>query len=193
MSFVASGDEALVGHLRIMANAVRCGPRWKACNQVQCPRMKVCVENMQRLPLCTCPSTYVCRRAKKREVCGTDGKTYPSRCHMKVASCNDDIVVRKKYRGPCTEEDEANPEVIEPPKKVIKPKKVAVPKKKQPDMTDLEIEREKRRKRRKEMRRRRRRKIGIKSKGRARRHRVKAQAAPGPTFDETFPHYTWSA
>ncbi|KAH9491424.1 hypothetical protein Btru_032144 [Bulinus truncatus] len=161
--------------------------------------MKVCVENMQRLPLCTCPSTYVCRRAKRREVCGTDGKTYPSRCHMKVASCNNGVVVRKKYRGPCTEDEESQPVDIDPQKKVQKPKKTANKKKKQQvDLADVnlaqvELEKEKRRKRRKEMRRRRRRKIGMKSKGRARRHRVKTQVAPGPTFDETFSHYTWKA
>ncbi|CAG5133753.1 unnamed protein product, partial [Candidula unifasciata] len=49
-----------------------------ACDQVRCPKLKVCVVNMQGLPLCTCPSMYLCRGVKAREVCGTDGQTYES-------------------------------------------------------------------------------------------------------------------
>uniref|UniRef100_A0A0B7B2P8 Kazal-like domain-containing protein n=1 Tax=Arion vulgaris TaxID=1028688 RepID=A0A0B7B2P8_9EUPU len=75
-----------------------------ACDQVKCPKLKVCVVNMQGLPLCTCPNMYVCRGVKKRDVCGTDGQTYESRCHMRIASCNEGAGVRKKHKGACTEQ-----------------------------------------------------------------------------------------
>ncbi|CAL1536927.1 unnamed protein product [Lymnaea stagnalis] len=169
-------------------------PEGKACDQVQCPKMKVCVENMQGLPLCTCPGAYVCRNAKRRDVCGTDGKTYPSRCLMKIASCNKGVVVRKKFRGVCKEDEEPVPDVAVIKQKLKNPKKMSKKKGKQVKV-ESDVERERRRKKRKEMRRRRRRKSGgsrSRAKSRSRRHRVKGQKT-GSTFDETFAHYTWTA
>ncbi|RUS80282.1 hypothetical protein EGW08_011966 [Elysia chlorotica] len=80
------------------------------CGKVECPRFQVCVANMQGLPLCKCPSEFLCRSNRKRAICGTDGITYESKCHMRIASCKQGMMVRKKHRGVCTEDDERDGE-----------------------------------------------------------------------------------
>lgn len=71
-----------------------------ACKQVTCPRFKVCMENMQGLPLCTCPNPFVCR-GRRRHVCGKDGTTYESRCHMRVISCHKAKRIKMAHKGAC--------------------------------------------------------------------------------------------
>ncbi|BFZ11720.1 hypothetical protein BsWGS_14759 [Bradybaena similaris] len=157
-----------------------------ACDQVKCPKLKVCVVNMQGLPLCTCPNPFVCRGIKKREVCGTDGRTYTSRCHMRVASCDEGVPVRKKHKGPCTEQD-LEP-ISDDRKKVKKTKKRKRRKGEEDAATDSLAENGK-----KKDSKRKRRKIGKnRGKSRSRRHKGKNQGAV-KTFEETFSHYKWNA
>ncbi|GFO15883.1 follistatin-related protein 3 [Plakobranchus ocellatus] len=75
------------------------------CEKVNCPKFQVCVANMQGLPLCKCPSEFLCRSNRKRAICGSDGVTYESKCHMRIASCKQGMMVRKKHRGTCTADD----------------------------------------------------------------------------------------
>jgi len=77
------------------------------CDKVQCPKFKVCTRNIQGVPLCGCPGVFMCRKMKKKKVCGTNGVTYESRCHMRIASCNQGLAVRKKYKGECSPENDA--------------------------------------------------------------------------------------
>ncbi|XP_076464676.1 follistatin-like [Babylonia areolata] len=79
-------------------------PQGNACAKVKCPKFKVCVENMQGLPLCTCPGSFICkqRRSRQRPVCGTDGNTYESRCLLRIAACNTATRIKVTRRGPCT-------------------------------------------------------------------------------------------
>ncbi|CAG5127390.1 unnamed protein product, partial [Candidula unifasciata] len=161
-----------------------------ACDQVKCPKLKVCVVNMQGLPLCTCPNPFVCRGIKKREVCGTDGRTYTSRCHMRVASCDEGVPVRKKHKGPCTEQDiETFTESISEDRKAAKKTKKRKRRKGEEEAgTDSLAENKK-----KKDRKRKRRKSGKnRGKSRARRHKGKNQGAV-KTFEETFSHYKWNA
>ena len=83
-----------------------------ACQERQCPKFKVCIINIQGLPICTCPSKFVCdpKRAKKAKkpdkngdttICGSDGTTYESRCHMRVANCEKGRRIRRKHSGAC--------------------------------------------------------------------------------------------
>ena len=72
-----------------------------ACEQVRCPRFKVCMENMQGLPLCTCPNILLCKRRKLREVCGKDGTTYQSKCHMRVTTCATGSRIKMRHKGAC--------------------------------------------------------------------------------------------
>lgn len=173
-----------------------------ACEQVKCPKRKVCVENMQGVPLCTCPSEFICGRNKKREICGTDGKTYPSRCHMRIASCNQGISVRKRYRGECSAEDNDKQSAKYKKRLMRKLKKMKKLKRKRRQKKKNEIGGpDKGGRKKKKHRRRRRRKSGnriSKGKSRSRRHRngyFGTQAHPASrTFEETFPfnQYTWS-
>lgn len=58
------------------------------------------MENMQGLPLCTCPNPFVCR-GRRRQVCGQDGITYESRCHMRVISCHKAKRIKMAHKGAC--------------------------------------------------------------------------------------------
>ena len=70
------------------------------CKDVTCPKLRICMVNIQGLPLCRCPSLYVCQ-VLMRPVCGRDGKTYFSRCHMRIAACNRGRKIPLSYRGEC--------------------------------------------------------------------------------------------
>ncbi|XP_045214703.2 follistatin-like [Mercenaria mercenaria] len=87
------------------------------CDKRQCPKFKVCMINVQGLPICTCPSSYVCKnhgkKGKPEEVCGSDGITYDSRCHLRIASCNSARRIKRKHDGECTKEDLAEINAIE--------------------------------------------------------------------------------
>jgi len=43
-----------------------------------------------------------CSEERLRPVCGTDGATYPSRCHLQQAICQGNNV-RLDYRGECSD------------------------------------------------------------------------------------------
>ncbi|XP_052269317.1 uncharacterized protein LOC127870825 isoform X2 [Dreissena polymorpha] len=85
------------------------------CERRQCPKFKLCVVNQQGLPICTCPSELICRRKRTRrnnrnkegtaDICGTDGVTYQSKCHLKVANCNSERRIKYKHDGVCTADD----------------------------------------------------------------------------------------
>ena len=79
------------------------------CAKRKCPKFKVCVKNIQGLAICACPSEFICRRtnpnkngeATSVEICGTDGNTYTSRCHLKIANCNSYRRIKRHHDGPC--------------------------------------------------------------------------------------------
>ncbi|XP_067938788.1 uncharacterized protein [Watersipora subatra] len=82
----------------------------EVCGKMTCPKKKICVLNQQGLPVCKCPTEEACKKllirgvGKKSKVCGSDGVTYPSRCHLKVASCASDGKIRVAKRGDCSAE-----------------------------------------------------------------------------------------
>lgn len=67
------------------------------------------MKNIQGLAICTCPSEFICRQKHSKrkgqtettELCGSDGKTYLSRCHLKIANCNSQRRIKKNHDGPC--------------------------------------------------------------------------------------------
>lgn len=71
------------------------------CASVQCPRMQICVHNIQGLPLCRCPSVYHCRQFKRKPVCGRDGNTYKNRCYLQMTECSQGKKIRVAYVGKC--------------------------------------------------------------------------------------------
>ncbi|XP_076472604.1 agrin-like [Babylonia areolata] len=69
------------------------------CAAKKCDFYAVC-ETVDDQPRCVCPSKASCRRAEG-QVCGTDGRTYSSECHMKVDSCRRREIVSVASTGNC--------------------------------------------------------------------------------------------
>jgi len=72
-----------------------------ACRTMRCPRYKVCLLNIQGLPMCRCPSVYHCRGLERRPVCTLDGRSYRNKCFLRVDECAANRRLRVRHRGPC--------------------------------------------------------------------------------------------
>lgn len=59
--------------------------------------------------ICTCP--YLCESRGSRQVCGTNGITYRSTCHLRRYSCRCQTDVKINYSGPCIGDAEIDVEV----------------------------------------------------------------------------------
>lgn len=66
------------------------------CISVSCPVGSRCVASLGQ-PECRCPRS--CQRRKV--VCGTDGKEYPSACHLDKHACDNQLNITIKYHGKC--------------------------------------------------------------------------------------------
>ena len=84
----------------ILSNIVSCFSDDK-CSEIKCTKGKICVLNIQMIPICRCPSPFMCPKRKDKEVCGKDGVTYRSRCHLRISECTKMKKVRFAYKGPC--------------------------------------------------------------------------------------------
>nr|CAJ38815.1 hypothetical protein [Platynereis dumerilii] len=67
------------------------------CASVKCPRMQICMHNIQGLPLCRCPSVYHCRQYNRKPLCGRDGNTYKNRCYLQMTECSQGKKIRVAY------------------------------------------------------------------------------------------------
>lgn len=72
-----------------------------ACRSTRCPRHKVCLLNIQGLPMCRCPSVYHCRGLDRRPVCTVEGRSYRNKCFLRVDECAANRRLRVRHRGPC--------------------------------------------------------------------------------------------
>ena len=72
-----------------------------ACRTMRCPRHKVCLLNIQGLPMCRCPSIYHCRGLERRPICTVDGRTYRNKCFLRVDECAAGRRLRVERRGSC--------------------------------------------------------------------------------------------
>lgn len=70
------------------------------CESVKCGAREHCSLDERGVAECGCGPA--CELAV-RPVCGSDGRTYDSRCHLDRASCLDNRDVRVAYTGPCGE------------------------------------------------------------------------------------------
>ncbi|KAB7498125.1 Follistatin, partial [Armadillidium nasatum] len=61
----------------------------QTCRGVKCKRKRTCILDELLKPRCLkCPKSCKSKpMKKKRLICGTDGITYESKCHIKMASC----------------------------------------------------------------------------------------------------------
>ena len=50
---------------------------------------------------CTCPEKEKCVASKSASVCGSDGITYDSECHLQVESCKTQTDIRVHEQRPC--------------------------------------------------------------------------------------------
>nr|XP_049692713.1 agrin isoform X2 [Helicoverpa armigera] len=66
------------------------------CTGVSCPVGARCVAAYGQ-PECRCPRS--CQRRKP--VCGTDGREYPSVCHLDKHACDNQLNITIKYHGKC--------------------------------------------------------------------------------------------
>ena len=88
------------------------------CRNIKCKRHQKCVLNIQRLPVCRCFPVQMCsveasiglpaamggkkRKDKRLErVCGNDGVSYETKCHMQVAACQSSVNIRIAHKGYC--------------------------------------------------------------------------------------------
>lgn len=75
---------------------------WATCSNVRCQRGKRCVSEPDTAqPRCvTCPGS--CRTWPQMEpLCGRDGNTYASWCHLVQAACRTGTFVAPSHSGPC--------------------------------------------------------------------------------------------
>ena len=86
------------------------------CINIKCKRYQKCVLNIQGLPVCRCFPVEMCnsqasglpaaiggkkKKEKKleKEICGSDGTSYETKCHMQVAACEAKSHIRIAHKG----------------------------------------------------------------------------------------------
>ncbi|ESP05585.1 hypothetical protein LOTGIDRAFT_102759, partial [Lottia gigantea] len=80
------------------------GPCRRSCRDVNCSRNLTCLEDQNGLPHCV-PCVQNCSHVTRSppELCGEDGVTYPSRCHLFQAICAKGKTIRLAYKSSCIE------------------------------------------------------------------------------------------
>ena len=68
------------------------------CIESRCDYYAKCLVRPDRTTECVCP---VCRGVEIAAVCGTNGLTYASRCHLEAASCQQKKNIYVAKDGPC--------------------------------------------------------------------------------------------
>lgn len=71
----------------------------EGCANVRCEFYAICVSDEYGQGSCRCPS--LCPDDEKNVICATDGVTYPSECHMRLAACQQQRFVVVAFHGSC--------------------------------------------------------------------------------------------
>ena len=71
---------------------------YNPCDNIRCSAGARCVSSNAS---CVCKSLDECPQDKGHTVCGSDGRTYPSRCHLQVTACKNQTSVIYKHKGKC--------------------------------------------------------------------------------------------
>ncbi|VVC30264.1 Concanavalin A-like lectin/glucanase domain,EGF-like, conserved site,Laminin G domain,Follistatin-like, N- [Cinara cedri] len=90
--------------LRIMFRN-QCDQGVNPCQNFTCWEGEQCAINRRGIAECRCPDPNQCEKSV-RPVCGTDGRTYQSKCHLERTNCGNRSTVNVAYYGHC---DELNP------------------------------------------------------------------------------------
>ncbi|XP_050293514.1 follistatin isoform X2 [Anthonomus grandis grandis] len=73
-----------------------------SCDKIRCADNKTCLLDQNLSPHCVhCAKKKCPAMTKHRQVCGTNGHTYKSTCHLRNAACAAGRAVPIAYRGPC--------------------------------------------------------------------------------------------
>ncbi|CAH1164659.1 unnamed protein product [Phaedon cochleariae] len=73
-----------------------------SCDRISCPAEKHCLLDQNLMPHCAQCSRRCQSRPKRRQaVCGSDGVTHPSACHLKEKACRLGKAIPMAYKGPC--------------------------------------------------------------------------------------------
>lgn len=118
------------------------------CSKIECNRLQTCTVNIQGIPMCRCPSTFYCRKRSRRDVCAEDGKTYRSRCFLRIKECTDNQRVGISHNGPCFKDNDPRKEKKELRKKM---RKDVLEKKNKQSLVTKESKREKRQEERRQL------------------------------------------
>ncbi|XP_015439746.1 PREDICTED: follistatin [Dufourea novaeangliae] len=77
-----------------------------SCARVRCGQGRSCLLDQNLSPHCVrcarrCPQPPPQERAAARPVCGADGNTYKSACHLRLAACRAGRAIPVAYKGHC--------------------------------------------------------------------------------------------
>ncbi|VVC28539.1 Kazal domain,Follistatin-like, N-terminal [Cinara cedri] len=73
-----------------------------SCDKVTCPGGKYCLQDQNLMPHCVKCATYCPPgMSPSKLVCGSDGRTYQSACHLREASCRVGKAIPIAYKGRC--------------------------------------------------------------------------------------------
>lgn len=73
----------------------------KTCDRIQCPTGKQCLLDQNLSPHCVKCERKCNEVSPKRQVCGSDGLTYPSTCHVRQKACRKGKAIPVAYKGQC--------------------------------------------------------------------------------------------
>ncbi|TMS35812.1 hypothetical protein L596_003127 [Steinernema carpocapsae] len=73
----------------------------EGCENVNCEFYGVCVADGRGSGNCRCPKDCPQKTEDEKSVCATDGVTYPSECHMQLASCVSQKFKMVAFYGSC--------------------------------------------------------------------------------------------
>ncbi|XP_047351785.1 follistatin isoform X5 [Vespa velutina] len=81
-----------------------------SCARVRCGQGRSCLLDQNLSPHCVrcarrCPQAPSHQLAAARPVCGADGNTYKSACHLRLAACRAGRAIPVAYKGHCKQED----------------------------------------------------------------------------------------
>lgn len=73
-----------------------------SCDKVTCPGGKYCLQDQNLMPHCVKCATYCPPgMTPSKLVCGSDGRTYQSACHLREAACRVGKAIPIAYKGRC--------------------------------------------------------------------------------------------
>ncbi|GMR36101.1 hypothetical protein PMAYCL1PPCAC_06296 [Pristionchus mayeri] len=82
---------------------VRYNDECAGCSELKCSHLYTeCISDLKGTATCQCPVCPLANTTMQREaVCGTNGVTYSSLCHLQAASCRTGVFIAAAFSGKC--------------------------------------------------------------------------------------------